>query len=302
MNDGRIVTDTTAIFEITSGDVIEIGGRRFRVTGNEMERRFGVEDPKYWVKRVVEDATGARKIIKLSFLETFMTTIAGVPIRCYRDPDKEGDILDLVRGRPDFMQGEVYRDSVHNNIRVLDVVRGTNFYLAMGDYFRMPHKVYYEKVLPGMLARLLEAFRSIRFLHVHGFRHGDIRNDHLMIENRTGHYVWIDFDYEYDAPENPFSLDLFGLGNILLYAVGKGFHELYNIRHETDLYGDFYTQIEEEDLSLLDASRFVNLRKLYPYLPRMLNDILLHFSRGTVIYYEFIDEILEDLEGFLRSL
>lgn len=302
MIDGRIVTDTSAIFEITSGDIIEIGGRRFRVTGNEMERRFGVEDPKYWVKRVVEDATGDRKIIKLSFLETFMTTIAGVPIRCYRDPDKEGDILDLVRGRPDFMQGEVFRDTMQNNIRVLDVVRGTNFYLSMGDYIHTPHKVYYERVLPGILAKLLKAFRSIRFLHLHGFRHGDIRNDHLMIENRTGNYVWIDFDYEYDAPENPFSLDLFGLGNILLYAVGKGFHELYMIRHETDIYGDFYGKIEEEDLSLLDASRLMNLRKLYPYLPRMLNDILLHFSRGAAVYYEFIDEILEDLDGFLRSL
>ncbi|MCW7752627.1 protein kinase [Desulfobotulus sp. H1] len=302
MKAGRIVTDTTGFFEITSGDIIEIGGRRFRVTGNEMERRFGVEDPKYWVKRVVEDATGARKIVKLSFLETFQTTISGVPIRCFRDPDKEGDILDLVRGRPDFMQGEVFRDSRGNNIRVLDVVRGANFYVAMGDYYSMPHRAYYEKILPGMLAKLLEACRSIRFLHMNGFRHGDIRNDHLMIEKKTGNYVWIDFDYDYDAPENPFSLDLFGLGNLLLYAVGKGFHDLYLIRHEPDIYGDFFDQITEEDMSLLDASRFVNLRKLYPYLPRMLNDILLHFSRGTTIYYEFIDEIIEDLEGFLRSL
>ncbi|TYT74223.1 protein kinase [Desulfobotulus mexicanus] len=299
---GRIVTDTTGFFEITSGDIIEIGGRKFRVTGNEMERRFGVEDPKYWVKRVIEDATGDRKIIKLSFLETFNTKIGGVPIRCYRDPDKEGDILDLVRGRDDFMQGEVYRDSMGNNIRILDIVRGANFYVAMGDYFQIPHKVYYEKIMPGLLAKLLDAFRSIRFLHINGFRHGDIRNDHLMIENRTGNYVWIDFDYEYDAPENPFSLDLFGLGNLLIYTVGKGFHELYMIRHERELYGDFFDQIVEEDMSLLDASRFINLRKLYPYLPRMLNDILLHFSRGTDVYYEFIDEIIEDLEGFLRSL
>jgi hypothetical protein len=92
------------------------------------------------------------------------------------------------------------------------------------------------------------------------------------------------------------------MGNIILYAVGKGFHNLYMIKNDTFTYGDFFEKVEEGDFSLLDRSRFVNLRKLYPYIPRMLNDILLHFSKGTPIYYEFIDEILESLKGYLRSL
>jgi len=200
------------------------------------------------------------------------------------------------------MQGEVFWDSENNNIRVLDIVRGANFFVYMEQYERMPHEKYFFEVLPGILEKLLEAFEAIRHLHINGFKHGDIRNDHIVVERKTGNFVWIDFDYDYDSPENPFSLDLFGMGNIILYAVGKGFHNLYMIRHDTYTYGDFIKSVEEGDFSLLDASRFVNLRKLYPYIPRMLNDILLHFSKGSPIYYEFIDEILESLRGYLKSL
>ena len=33
--------------------------------------------------------------------------------------------------------------------------------------------------------------------------------------------------YDFETSENPFSLDIFGLGNILIYAIGKGFHNAY---------------------------------------------------------------------------
>ncbi len=36
-----------------------------------------------------------------------------------------------------------------------------------------------------------------------------------------GHYRWIDFDYDFYLPERPFALDLIGLGNILLYILGR---------------------------------------------------------------------------------
>jgi hypothetical protein len=34
----------------------------------------------------------------------------------------------------------------------------------------------------------------------------------------------------------------------------------------------------------------------------MLNDILMHFSQGTHIYYETVDELLEDLNRCLYSI
>jgi len=298
---GRRITDTTEFFSIDFGDIIQLGEKHFQITGHERERRFGMDEPKFWVKTAVDLDTGEKKILKLSFLESFETTLGGVQIRCFRNPEKESDILELVRDHPLFMQGRSYRDTKGNNVRVLDIVRGINLFVHLdsiqGDYER-----YYHGVLPGILGRLLKAFEAIRFLHIHGFKHGDIRNDHLMMEKETGNYVWIDFDYDYEASENPFGLDIFGLGNILLYTVGKGFHNLHTIMNDRAAYGDLVEHLDASDFSILDKWRLVNLRKVYPWMPVMLNDILLHFSRGAEVYYEFVEEIIEDLNRCLHSV
>ena len=46
---------------------------------------------------------------------------------------------------------------------------------------------------------------------------------------------------------------------------------------------------------IMYKSRFMNLKKLFPYIPDSLNNILLHFTKGVEIFYEHIDEVLEDL-------
>ncbi|GAB6906361.1 hypothetical protein JCM12296A_21960 [Desulfosarcina cetonica] len=298
---GRCFSDTSDFLSIRAGDHILLDGRRFLVTGEERERRFGIEDPKFWVKRAVEETTGERKIVKLSFFETFHTRLGELVIRCYRSPEKEERILDLCRHHPSFMQGVTFPDEKGNRVRVLDIVRGKNFLLYLDD-LQMPHEHYFRTELPGILRHLCECLEAIRFLHTNGFRHGDIRNDHVIVEKNTGRYVWIDFDYDFEAPENPFGLDLFGIGNILIYTVGKGFHNLYMIKNDTYTYQDLIERLAPEDFSLLHPNRLVNVRKLYPYVPVMLNNILLHFSAGTPITYASIDEIIEDLSGYLTSL
>ncbi|MFH0730663.1 MAG: protein kinase [Pseudomonadota bacterium] len=301
MNPSRLFTDTTDFMAIEYGDQILVDGKRYTVTGVERERRFGIEDPKHWVKRVVDARSGERKIIKLSYFETFEAALGEVKIRCFRDPEKEAAILDLVKNHPSFMQGYSHTDPKGNNIRVLDIVRGSNFLLYLNS-LRMPHELYFHKALPGILSKLVTAFEAIRFLHNAGFRHGDIRNDHLVVDQQSGEYVWIDFDYDYESGENPFGLDIFGLGNILLYAIGKGFHNLYMIQNDSYTYGDLIERITPEDMSILHKARFMNLRKIYPYIPGMLNNILMYFSMSTTIYYEIVDEMLDDLRGYLRSL
>lgn len=301
MPPGRLFTDTSDFTAIEYGDEILVGGQRYTVTGMERERRFGVEDPKFWVKRVVHSQTGARHIIKLSYFESFETSLGGVKIRCFRDPEKEAAILNLVKDHPGFMHGQSHADPKENNVRVLDIVRGANFMLHI-DSLRMPHKVYFHKHLPAILDKLAAAFEAIGFLHMAGFKHGDIRNDHLIVEQQTGAYIWIDFDYDYESGENPWGLDIFGLGNILCYAVGKGFHNMYMIREDRHTYGDLIDRATPEDFSILHGARFMNLRKLYPYIPGMLNNILMFFSRKATIYYEFVEEMVEDLRGYLRSL
>jgi hypothetical protein len=298
---GRLFTDTTEFFSIERGDIIQIGQKRYMVTGYERERRFGIDDPKFWVKKVVDAKTGEKKIIKLVFFESFVTSLGGIKVKCFRDPDKEAKILELVRDDPCFMRGESHRDAKGNIIRVLDIVRGPNFFVYL-DSLGESHETYFRTTMPGILRKLIDSFEAIRFLHINGFKHGDIRNDHIIIERDTGNYVWIDFDYDYEGGENPFGMDIFGLGNILLYSIGKGFHILHMIEHDTLTYGDLINRLEPGDFSLLDKWRLMNLRKFYPYIPKMLNDILMHFSRDADVYYESVEEIVEDLNRCLYSI
>ena len=297
---GKLITDTSNFFSIDRGDIVQLNGRSYRVTGHERERRFGVEDPKFWVKRVVDTETGEKKIIKLSYFETFKIHLGGVPINFFRSPSKEGEILDLVKDHPGFMHGTVHRDVKNNNIRILDIVPGDNFFVYIGS-LTIGHEDYYYNLFPDILKKIIKAFEAIRFLHVNGFKHGDVRNDHIIVERDTGNYVWIDFDYDYDTAENPFSLDILGLGNILLYAIGKGLHNLHMIDKNTHVYGDLRDRVEPGDFSILNRRRLTNLRKLYPYIPVTLNEVLGHFSRGAEIYYESVDEIIEDLNRCLYS-
>ena len=299
--EGRLITDTTEIFSIDYGDVLQIGEKTYRVTGHEREIRFGLEDPKFWVKRVVDMESGEKKIIKLAFFESFETSFGHVKIRCFRSPEKEAEILKLVQDHPYFMHGTTHTDEKGNLIRILEIIRGRNF-LHYIDSFNMAYGAYFERILPGILKRLVRAFEAIRFLHIHGFKHGDIRNDHIIVERETGNYVWIDFDYDYEAGENPFGLDLFGLGNVLTYAIGKGFHTFHMIMNDPLTYGDLKESLEVEDFSILHKMRFINLRKLYPSIPKPVNDILMHFSRGADVYYEFAEEIIEDLNRCLHLI
>jgi hypothetical protein len=259
-----------------------------------------MSDPKYWVKKAVDQETGERKLIKLSFFETFDMQLGGVKIRCFRNPEKEGAIIDLTRHHPSFMQGEAHRDSADNLIRVLDLVKGENFFQYI-DGLEMKHEDYFYHTLPTLLRKVLKACEAIRFLHVHGHKHGDIRNDHIIMEEATGNLVWIDYDYDYEADENPFGLDIYGLGNILLYAIGKGFHSLNRIEKDTVYYGDLRNHVEPDDFSILHKWKFLNLRKIYPYIPIALNDILAHFSVGAEMFYESVDEIMEDLNRCIHE-
>lgn len=295
-----VFKDTSNFLLIDHGDVIEVGRKQYQVMGNAREGRFGMESPKFWVKRVIDQETGEAKIMKLSFLESFDRILAGVKIRCFRNPDKEGEILNLVKAHPNFMHGESLRDEKNNNIRILDIVHGTDFFTyiesLVGDY-----DAYFHQLLPGIIQNIVRAFEAISFLHDHHFKHGDIRNDHIIVEQETGNYVWIDFDYDYVTDQNPWGLDLFGLGNILVYAVGKGFHDFHQIKEKKDIYGDLIYHLEPEDFSIIHQWRLFNLKKLYPRIPGELNNVLMHFARQAEVFYESAGELIEDVNRCLYS-
>lgn len=289
---GRIVEDTTEFMNINYGDVVSLGGLHYLVLRDEVERRFGVEDPKYWVKRCRVLETGERKILKLVFYETFPLKIGSFELRCHRSPEKEARILELVRDDLRFMQGVSHYDAKQNVVRVLDVVQGRRLDVVVHE-IEADHETYFREHFPGILECFVGACEAIGFLHSRSEKHGDVRRDHLWVEYDTGLYRWIDFDYAFDFHENPFGLDLFGLGNILQHLVGKGTHTVQTV---TESYGQsMVDRLTYEDFSLMFPYRLTNLRKVFPYIPAALNRVLLHFSAGSDVFYESVEELLDDL-------
>ena len=297
---GKIYRDTTEFMNISYGDVIFIDGLHYMVLRDEVERRFGIDDPKYWVKRCKVLETGERKIIKLVFYEKFPITLGNTKILCHRSPEKEARILDVVRGDMRFMQGFSSHDDVNNNMRVIDIIRGRSLDIEVHG-IEESHETYFRESFPVILEKFIGACEAIGFLHGHGEKHGDVRRDHIWIESKTKEYRWIDFDYTYDFSQNPFALDLFGLGNILIFIVGKGDCTVGSML-EKGFTEDDMDRLSLDDFSIIFQHRLVNLRKIYPYIPEKLNNVMLHFSLGSNVYYDTVDEMLDDLRPCLDIL
>jgi hypothetical protein len=297
---GKVYTDTSDFMRISGGDVIILADEHYLVLRDEVERSFGVEDPKYWVKRCRHLESGERRILKLVFYETFSLQMGEIKVPCFRSPRKEARILDKVRNDPRFMQGFSAADKAGNNVRVLYVVQGKRLDNWIDD-LDVDHPTYFQTHLPGILEKFFVSCQAINDLHNSGEKHGDIRRDHLWVEYESGNYVWIDFDYTFNFHENPFGLDIFGLGGLLLYIVGKGFYSHEEVRQ---LIGPNkkIPAIAPEDFLLVFKNRLANLQKIFPYIPDALNQMLLHFSSGSRVYYETMDEFLQDLTTCLKQV
>jgi len=203
-------------------------------------------------------------------------------------------ILDLVNGHRNFMHGFSVRDHENNLIRILDFVKGKPLSTYVGN-IGMDHEAYYHERFPDIQDHFIECIKAIRFLHENGEKHGDIHSDHILIDQEDGCYRWIDLDSNYRHRENIYGYDLFGLGNILVFLVAREevlVSELKRIRSPG------FRSITEEDLNLVFSHQVVNLKKLYPSIPKSLNRVLMHFSRGAKWFYESTALLLEDLGEF----
>ena len=194
VNQPRIVTDTSDCMRIQRGNVVRLEGRDFVIEGNRYETRFGIGDqPKYWVFGAIDLETGEHKILKTVFHEDFHVHIGVFKVRCYRSPEKEAKVLQVVKNDRRFMQGYTVRDEKDNKVRVIDFIRGPTIFQHVYNLSKT-HEQYYHEDLPGILHNLIDCMEAIQFLHDRGTCHGDIRNDHIIIESETGYYRWIDFD------------------------------------------------------------------------------------------------------------
>ena len=298
----RVLTETSEFMEIKAGDVLELDGRFFLVRGEETEGRFGLDgEPKFWVKRAIDLDTGAQKIIKLVFHESFKMRLGELEILCHRSPEKEARILEKVKGDRWFMQGSTVIDPSGNHVRIIDKIPGRSFY----DFFLnldMDHWDYFKNHFPGVFRKIIECVEAIDRLHKMGELHGDIRNDHIFVQRKTEDFIWIDFDYTYEWSENHFGVDLFGLGNVLLFTVGKGFHTMGDLTACGPEGMEVSSCLGPEDMSLFFPHRIINLKKIFPYIPESLNTVLLFFSQGADVFYETSEELLKDLKRCERDL
>jgi len=288
-----VFEDTSAFMSIDPGSVLRLDGNDYLVLGHAREGRFGLdEQPKFWVKTVIDLTTGERKIVKLVFHETFNSRIGSTVFTFLRSPQKESEILRRMRGHPNFMQGKPVSDAIGNPVRVIDFIPGPSLY----EYLRrldMPHEAYYRQKFSTLIRPVIACIDAIAQLHKQGLHHGDIRADHILLKEQMSHYVWIDFDYEVNYPD----YDLFCLGNVLLQVAGKGRHSLYDIGLRTSAYPDVIGTLTKSDMSLMFRHRVANLRKLFPHISVALNDILMRFSVGSTDPYCDVDTLLADLRA-----
>jgi len=279
----RIHRDTTEFFRVEYDDVVVLGGETYLIRHNAKELRFGLEDEvKFWVKRAIDLTNGSLKILKLVFRERFVAKIGDIEFECLRSPRKEARILDLVANSPNFMHGFSVEDQRGNLVRVLDFIRGDPLSSHVQS-LDIDHETYFHHFFPHVLDHFMDCIRAIYFLHEHGEKHGDIRRDHILIDSDSGHYRWIDFDINYRHRENIYGYDLFGLGNVLVFLVGKGdllLRDLKNQGHPA------LSTLDEEDLNMVFNNRVVNLNKIYSYIPDSLNRVLMHFSTGCTWFRE----------------
>ena len=139
-----------------------------------------------------------------------------------------------------------------------------------------------------MVAGRFFSFRGIQELHEARLCHGDIRNDHILIDEDTGAFRWIDFDMSQDYSD----FDIWSVGNILQVVVGKGLMTYQRAVKEEPKLAE---TLSRGDASVFFPHRIMNLRKIFPHVPEGLNTVLMRFSQSTELFYESITQIIEDL-------
>lgn len=293
--------DTSAFMDLETGDVMVLEDRPYLISRNEKEAGYGMDnDPKFWVKRTLDLESGETKIVKLVFFEEFIQKIGGFDVRFFRSPEKEAEILEAVSHHPNFMHGSWTRDSAGNNVRIIDFIRGPSL-LKMVSGFDCSYETYFWQKLPSLLTGFIDCLAALSYLHDHDLVHGDVHWNHIMWDRETSLFRWIDFDYAYNFPENPFGADIVGVGNILANLIGQGPIYYHDIRHNKK-FADRVDVLVPEDFSILQGNRLMNLKKIFPHIPESLNNILLHFSGYSDVFYESVDEISADLQIAIDEL
>jgi hypothetical protein len=160
------------------------------------------------------------------------------------------------------------------------------------------HEEYAHGEMLSLLRRLLPALEAIQLLHDNDLCHGDIRNDHLILETGSDRIRWIDFDLKQDFSD----FDVWSAGNVLAYVVGKGIRSFHQVLRDPRFPDVIKSSLTPADASAFYEYRIYNLGKLFPYLPREIDAVVKRFTLGSEIYYPAVREIVQDLGNALTRL
>ena len=182
------VKDTADFFRVDYDDVVMLDSVPYFVRNNEREGRFGIDDEqKFWVKRARNLLTGDVKILKWVFKERFEARIGNLVFDCVRSPQKEARILELVRGRPDVHAGQDRARFRRQPAPHPGLHQGQD---AGPDHARdwaRTMRISSITTIPALLDEFIGIVEAIRFLHENNEKHGDIRRDHIIKDDATGH-------------------------------------------------------------------------------------------------------------------
>jgi tRNA A-37 threonylcarbamoyl transferase component Bud32 len=294
----NVLTDTSKYKLIQRGDVVKLDNAEFFVTSDVYEFRFGLEGmPKFWVKRGYDLSSGQRVIIKFEFHEELTVSLGPHTIHCHRSPEKEARVLSLVRGDLRFMQGRSFHDDSGNNVRVMDFISSKSLYDVITE-MKMSHEEYYYTRLAPMLEKLIVCYEGIQVLHKNFVVHGDIRSDHILVDEENGEFRWIDFDLD----QHSGTYDVLLLGRVLHFTVGKGMNTIHGIKESGRFSPEVLSSLGPADIGWYYPHRIMNLKKLYPYIDSDLNEILVKFSVGAEVNYSMVFKLVQDLKKVIPKI
>jgi hypothetical protein len=162
----------------------------------------------------------------------------------------------------------------------------------------MDHETFFFEEFPEIFLNLKKCFEAIKFLHENNYVHGDIRTDHIIMDADLNIYRWIDFDLHQDFSD----FDIWRIGNVLLFCTGKGSQTFQNVSENKKIPKKILDALSKDDASAFLKHMIANLGKLFPYIPKKLNDILMHFSQSTKVFYDNVDQIIDDMGEVLEQL
>ena len=275
-------------------DVVILGGVPYFVRNNEREGRFGLEDePKFWVKRSINLLTGETEGPEVGLQGALRGQDREPRVRMRAEPPEGGADPGTGPRQGGFHAGDdgagLRRPPAsHPRLHPRQDALPDRAHCSGQD-----HEDFFYDHFPIVLDEYVGIVEAIRFLHQSGEKHGDIRRDHLIKDETTGRYRWIDYDFNYRHGESRFAYDLFGLGNILVFITGRGDVTTNRLlaagarhpgpadRRRCEHRVPQPRRQSEKDLSL------------HPRIPEPGAACI--FPRGPQVYYETTEELLEDL-------